>query len=54
MISGTGITNALLMASAVLGALPLVMVFLLGQRQIVEGVRRHRPEVMSGGNKCVR
>jgi multiple sugar transport system permease protein len=38
VISGTGITNALGMASAVLGALPLVMVFLLGQRQIVEGV----------------
>jgi len=26
------------MASAVLGALPLVLVFLLAQRQIVEGV----------------
>jgi multiple sugar transport system permease protein len=38
VVSGTGITNALTMASAVLGALPLVMVFLLGQRQIVEGV----------------
>ncbi len=38
VISGTGIINALQMASAVLGALPLVMVFLLGQRQIVEGV----------------
>ena len=38
VIPGTGITNALQMASAVLGALPLVMVFLLGQRQIVEGV----------------
>ena len=30
--------NALQMASAVLGALPLVFVFLLAQRQIVEGV----------------
>ncbi len=38
VVSGTGITNALGMASAVLGALPLVIVFLLGQRQIVEGV----------------
>jgi multiple sugar transport system permease protein len=38
VVSGTGITNALVMASAILGALPLVMVFLLGQRQIVEGV----------------
>ncbi len=38
VVSGTGITNALTMASAVLGALPLLMVFLLGQRQIVEGV----------------
>lgn len=38
VVSGSGITNALMMASAVLGALPLVMVFLLGQRQIVEGV----------------
>ena len=26
------------MASAILGALPLVVVFLFGQRQIVEGV----------------
>jgi len=38
VIPGSGITNALVMASAVLGALPLVVVFLLGQRQIVEGV----------------
>jgi multiple sugar transport system permease protein len=38
VVSGTGIVNALQMASAVLGALPLVLVFLLGQRQIVEGV----------------
>jgi ABC-type glycerol-3-phosphate transport system permease component len=30
--------NARQMASAVLGALPLVFVFLLAQRQIVEGV----------------
>jgi multiple sugar transport system permease protein len=30
--------NALQMASAVLGGLPLVFVFLLAQRQIVEGV----------------
>ncbi|HLI61512.1 MAG TPA: carbohydrate ABC transporter permease [Solirubrobacteraceae bacterium] len=38
VIPGSGITNALVMASAVLGALPLVVVFLFGQRQIVEGV----------------
>jgi multiple sugar transport system permease protein len=38
VISGVGIVNALQMASAVLGALPLVFVFLLAQRQIVEGV----------------
>ena len=38
VISGVGIINALQMASAVLGALPLVFVFLLAQRQIVEGV----------------
>ena len=38
MIDGVGIINALQMASAVLGALPLVFVFLLAQRQIVEGV----------------
>ncbi len=38
VIPGSGITNALVMASAVLGALPLVVVFLVGQRQIVEGV----------------
>lgn len=38
VVSGTGITNALVMASAILGALPLVIVFLFGQRQIVEGV----------------
>jgi multiple sugar transport system permease protein len=38
VIPGEGITNALVMASAVLGALPLVVVFLFGQRQIVEGV----------------
>jgi multiple sugar transport system permease protein len=38
VVSGVGITNALEMASAVLGALPLVLVFLLAQRQIVEGV----------------
>ena len=38
VVSGVGIVNALQMASAVLGALPLVLVFLLGQRQIVEGV----------------
>jgi multiple sugar transport system permease protein len=38
VVSGVGIINALQMASAVLGALPLVFVFLLGQRQIVEGV----------------
>ena len=35
---GVGIINALQMSSAVLGALPLVFVFLLAQRQIVEGV----------------
>jgi ABC-type glycerol-3-phosphate transport system permease component len=33
-----GIVNAPQMASAVLGALPLVFVFLLAQRHIVEGV----------------
>ncbi|HTU30854.1 MAG TPA: carbohydrate ABC transporter permease [Solirubrobacteraceae bacterium] len=38
VIPGEGITNALVMASAILGALPLVVVFLFGQRQIVEGV----------------
>jgi multiple sugar transport system permease protein len=38
VVSGVGIVFALQMASAVLGALPLVLVFLLGQRQIVEGV----------------
>jgi multiple sugar transport system permease protein len=38
VIPGEGITNALTMASAILGALPLVVVFLFGQRQIVEGV----------------
>ena len=38
VVSGVGIVNAPQMASAVLGALPLVFVFLLAQRQIVEGV----------------
>jgi len=38
VVSGVGIVNALQMASAILGALPLVFVFLLAQRQIVEGV----------------
>lgn len=38
VVSGTGIVFALQMASSVLGALPLVLVFLLAQRQIVEGV----------------
>ncbi|MBO0801778.1 MAG: carbohydrate ABC transporter permease [Nocardiopsaceae bacterium] len=38
VVSGVGIMNALQMASAVLASLPLVLVFLLGQRQIVEGV----------------
>jgi multiple sugar transport system permease protein len=38
VVSGVGVVNALQMASAVLGAIPLVLVFLLGQRQIVEGV----------------
>ena len=38
VVSGVGIINALQMASAVLGTLPLVFVFLLAQRQIVEGV----------------
>jgi multiple sugar transport system permease protein len=38
VVSGVGVVNALQMASAVLGALPLVLIFLLGQRQIVEGV----------------
>ena len=37
-ISVVGVVYALQMASAVLGALPLVFVFLLAQRQIVEGV----------------
>lgn len=38
VVDGVGIINALQVASAVLGALPLVFVFLLAQRQIVEGV----------------
>ncbi len=38
VVSGVGVVNALQMASAVLGALPLVLVFLFAQRQIVEGV----------------
>ena len=38
VINGVGIINALQMASAMLGALPLVFVFLLAQRQIVQGV----------------
>jgi multiple sugar transport system permease protein len=38
VVSGVGIINARQMASAVLGALPLVFAFLLAQRQIVEGV----------------
>lgn len=38
VISGIGVVNALQMASAVLAALPLVFVFPLAQRQIVEGV----------------
>ncbi|HEX2742981.1 MAG TPA: hypothetical protein VHN16_01080 [Streptosporangiaceae bacterium] len=38
VVSGVGIVNALQVAWAVLGALPLVFVFLLAQRQIVEGV----------------
>jgi multiple sugar transport system permease protein len=38
VVSGVGVVYALQMASAVLGALPLVFVFLLAQRQIVEGV----------------
>jgi multiple sugar transport system permease protein len=38
VITGTGITNALVMASAVLASLPLVLVFLFGQRQIVQGI----------------
>jgi multiple sugar transport system permease protein len=38
VVDGVGIINALQMSSAVLGALPLVFVFLLAQRQIVEGV----------------
>jgi multiple sugar transport system permease protein len=38
VLSGVGITNALQMASAVLASLPLVLVFLLGQHHIVEGV----------------
>ena len=36
--SAFGIQYAEIMASAVLGALPLIMVFLLFQRQIVEGI----------------
>lgn len=36
--SATGIKYAQLMASAILGALPLLVVFLLFQRRIVEGV----------------
>jgi multiple sugar transport system permease protein len=36
--SAFGIMYAELMASAVLGALPLIVVFLLFQRQIVEGI----------------
>ena len=48
---GVGIINALQMAEAVLGSLPLVFVFLLAQRQIVEGVRRHRPEVAGTGDR---
>jgi multiple sugar transport system permease protein len=36
--SAFGIEYAEIMASAVLGALPLVVVFLLFQRQIVEGI----------------
>jgi multiple sugar transport system permease protein len=38
VVDGVGIINALQMSSAVLGALPLVFVFLLAQHQIVEGV----------------
>ncbi len=38
VVSGVGIVNSLQMASAILAALPLVLVFLFGQRQIVEGV----------------
>lgn len=38
VVTGTGITNALVMASAVLASLPLVLVFLFGQRQIVQGI----------------
>ena len=38
VVNGVGIINALQMASAILGALPLVLVFLLAQRQIVQGV----------------
>jgi multiple sugar transport system permease protein len=38
VISGVGVVNALQMASAILGALPLVFVFLLAQRHIVAGV----------------
>jgi multiple sugar transport system permease protein len=36
--SGFGLRQGQIMASAVLGALPLVMVFLFFQRRIVEGV----------------
>ena len=36
--SAFGIQYAEIMASAVLGALPLIVVFLLFQRQIVEGI----------------
>jgi multiple sugar transport system permease protein len=38
VVNGVGIINALQMASAILAALPLVLVFLLAQRQIVQGV----------------
>ena len=38
MSSAFGIQYAGIMASAVLGALPLIVVFLLFQRQIVEGI----------------
>ncbi len=38
VVSGVGIVNELQMASAVLGALSLIFVFLLAQRQIVESV----------------
>ena len=39
-----GIRYATAMASAVLGALPLLVVFLFFQRHIVRGHRRHRPQ----------